>query len=122
MRLARWTLMLSVWGAVLYGCGQADKNASMNDQNADAGVRPIWIAESDVPTKEDLFGVYGHSDTDVWAVGWNGTILHYDGIAWSKETTTSTVPLTDVHGYFSEAPNSTNPIFAVGWHGTILQR
>lgn len=91
---------------------------------ADAGVAPVWYEERNVPTREDLFAVWGRSADDVWAVGWNGTIVHYDGFGWTQETTTATVPLTDVHG----RPNPEDPndppgaIFAVGWRGTVLNR
>ena len=34
-------------------------------------------------TKNTLESVWGSSGRDVFAVGANGTILHYDGSAWS---------------------------------------
>lgn len=96
---------------------------------ADGGVAPVWIIE-DVPTDEDLLGVWGRSADDVFAVGWNGTVLHYDGVTWTAETTSSTVPLTAVHGLAPPPvtdppdpnPPPSGPIFAVGWGGTILER
>ncbi|MCK6546009.1 hypothetical protein L6R52_09080 [Myxococcota bacterium] len=93
------------------------------DAGADAGTAPVWVVEADLPTTEDLFGVWGRSRDDVWAVGWNGTIIHWDGVAWTKETTTATVTLQDVHGLVrDEGPMPGDPIFAVGWGGTILRR
>lgn len=91
---------------------------------ADAGVPPVWNEQTNVPTTEDLFAVWGRAVDDVWAVGWNSTIVHYDGFAWTKETTTSTIPLTDIHGRPKPADPATPPgaIFACGWGGTILQR
>ena len=35
-------------------------------------------------TTEDLFDVFGMTTDDVWAVGTNGTILHWDGAAWAQ--------------------------------------
>ena len=34
-------------------------------------------------TCHELFGVWGSSATDVWAVGARGTIIHWDGKAWT---------------------------------------
>jgi len=33
-----------------------------------------------------LFGVWGSSSSDVFAVGYYGTVLHYNGSAWSAMT------------------------------------
>ena len=35
-------------------------------------------------TTEFLEGVWGTSASDVWAVGFGGTILHYNGTTWSS--------------------------------------
>ena len=35
-------------------------------------------------TLNELHGVWGTSASDVWAVGYNGTILHYNGTSWSS--------------------------------------
>ena len=63
---------------------------------------------------------------DVWAVGFEGTVFHYDGQLWRRETTTSTQPLTAVHGRpfpGDYRPGEPEPaVFAVGWRGTILER
>jgi hypothetical protein len=37
-------------------------------------------------TKDFLYGVWGSSSSDVFAVGFKGTILHYDGKAWGTIT------------------------------------
>jgi hypothetical protein len=44
----------------------------------------IWHATPS-PTGEDLFSVWGTAADDVWAIGGisSGTLLHYDGTAWS---------------------------------------
>lgn len=91
----------------------------------DAGV-PVWVVEPNVPTGEDLLAVWGRAADDVYAVGFDGTVIHYDGTAWTRETTTSTQPLTAVHG-LPRAPDAlptdpTHRTVAVGWKGTILER
>lgn len=35
-------------------------------------------------TSEPLYDVWGSAPGDVWAVGFNGTILHYDGTRWQR--------------------------------------
>ncbi len=106
-------------------CGTDDRD------RPDAGpaeiiVPPVWTIEPGVPTNEDLLAIWGRSIDDVYAVGWNGTIVHYDGTTWKLETTTATVPLTAVHGR-PLADDATPgdplpPTMAVGWAGTVLQR
>jgi hypothetical protein len=58
-----------------------------------------WAAAS--PTTETLWGIWGSSGTDVFAVGLSGTILHYDGSAWTKMTippSVSSCTVVDVWG------------------------
>lgn len=77
---------------------------------------PDWELQA-TPGEVQLLGVWGRTSTDAFAVGWDGAVLRYDG-AWRRETSTATVPLTDVGG--SLEPEG--PIFAVGWGGTIVMR
>lgn len=53
------------------------------------------VLPSGVPT---LYKVWGRSADDVYAVGRNGTILHFDGESWEKVPSTSRRPLFTVHG------------------------
>jgi hypothetical protein len=61
-----------------------------------------------------LDGVWGSSSSDVFAVGYSGTILHYNGSAWSTMTSHTSYPLYAVWG------SSSSDVFAVGEAGTIL--
>lgn len=51
-----------------------------------------WSEEVITNTAYKLFGIWGTSDTDIWAVGGDvlgnldGVILHYDGVAWTTST------------------------------------
>jgi hypothetical protein len=65
-------------------------------------------------TSAGLQGVWGSSGTDVFAVGGNGTILHYDGSTWSPMANNSSAWLGTVWG------TSGTDVFAVGDWGTIL--
>src|SRR5258705_4385743 len=73
----------------------------------------VW---SSVPsgTTEILFGIWGTSASDVWAVGNNGTILRYSGTSWSSVSSGTTQLLVGVCG------TSASNVLAVGWHGTIV--
>ncbi len=43
------------------------------------------IVES--PVTEALYGVFGFSEDDVWAVGEASTVIHWDGTSWTKLST-----------------------------------
>jgi hypothetical protein len=59
-------------------------------------------------------GVWGRKSNDVWAVGQNGTILHWDGTSW-KSVVSGTI--YDLDGIWGSA---TNDAWAVGTGETIL--
>ncbi len=121
---------------VLAACGDDDST-----NTAAAGLCPAepdlrWSEET-VPVDTQYLSVWGRSESDVWAVGWDQTIIHFDGQEWSEEvvertlpqSSTVTPPLTSVYG--TALPNNAptddptfdpGPVFAVGWEGTILQR
>ena len=60
-----------------------------------------------------LNGVWGTCPTDVFAVGENGTILHYNGAIWDSMDSGVLVALIDVWG------SSSTDVFAVGQNGVI---
>jgi hypothetical protein len=67
---------------------QADARADVDDAGVtDAGLEKcsaskICIADLPLPRKASLSSVRGSSRTDVWAVGNQGLIAHYDGARW----------------------------------------
>jgi parallel beta-helix repeat protein len=65
-------------------------------------------------TTNTLYGVWGSSSTNVFAVGASGTILKYDGTNWSSLTSGTTNNLYSVWG------SASNDVFAVGYGGTIV--
>jgi hypothetical protein len=67
------------------------------------------------PTAENLRDVFGFSTGDVFAVGDNGTILHFDGSAWTAMASGTTANLAGVWG---AAPDD---VFATGDAGTFLR-
>jgi hypothetical protein len=75
-----------------------------------------WKWENPYPQGNPLIDIWGSSSTDVFSVGTAGTILHYDGKAWSKMTTPTTNELLGVWG------SSSSDVFVVGGEGTILRK
>ena len=66
-------------------------------------------------TEEWLKGVWGRSETEVFAVGYAGTILQYDGFTWSPMVSGTTANLRGVWG------DAQDEIYAVGNSGTIVK-
>jgi len=62
----------------------------------------------------NLTGVWGSDSDDVYAVGYGGTILHYNGTSWSSQTSGTTNNLYGVWVYDSDN------VYAVGASGTVL--
>jgi hypothetical protein len=66
-------------------------------------------------TNMPLYGVWGTSSSDVWAVGWK-TILHFNGATWSPVTDGATWALFDVWG------SSASDVWVVGQSYTTGSR
>ena len=76
---------------------------------------PRWHADIPRPQGKTLDGIWGSSAQDVFAVGADGLIMHYDGTAWKQMTSGTAKWLFGVWG------SSAQRVFAVGTYGTILQ-
>jgi photosystem II stability/assembly factor-like uncharacterized protein len=63
---------------------------------------------------KDLLGIWGSSERDIYAVGYDGTIIHFDGSSWNIMNSGVRKDLLCIWG------NSANNIYAVGVAGTIL--
>jgi len=61
-------------------------------------------------TKSQLFGVWGGSATDVFAVGSGGAILHYDGSSWQSMSSPAS---DDIEGIWG---NSADDVWAVEYY------
>lgn len=66
-----------------------------------------------LPSKSVLNEIWGTSPSDVFAVGEDGVVLHYDGAAWTLATPTRAGLL----GVWGSSPGD---VYAVGAAGTIL--
>ncbi len=73
----------------------------------------VWSSVSS-GTTQDLWSAWGTSASDVWAVGWNGTILHYNGTSWSS-VSSGTLPM-DLYGVWGA---SASDVWAVGSGGIL---
>lgn len=58
--------------------------------------------------RQGLFGVWGTSRSNIWAVGFHGTILHYDGTSWAEVASGTDRNLAAVWG------SSASDVWAVG--------
>jgi len=74
----------------------------------------VWSPMSYSGT-ETLKAVWGTSGSDIFAVGSDGTILHYNGSLWSKMASNTSKNLQAVWG------SSATSVLAVGDDGTIYQ-
>jgi PKD repeat protein len=81
-------------------------------QAAQAG----WTDVTPENSTKILYGIWGTSPSNIYAVGQDGAILHYDGTAWTAETSGTTEKLNAVWGL-----SETN-IYVVGENGTLLHK
>ena len=72
-----------------------------------------WHGETLPTNPQPIFGIWGSSATNIFAVGNAGAILRYTGYGWSSMTSGTTNNLYGVWG------SSANDVFAVGDAGTI---
>ena len=63
---------------------------------------------------KDLFAIYAFAEDDIFAVGKDGLITHYDGSTWTTMITPTDQWLTGIWG------NSPTDIFVCGYFGTLL--
>ena len=61
-----------------------------------------------------LSAMWGASPSDLWAVGWSGVALHWDGIAWTQVPTGTTMFFTAVWG------RSSSEMWVLAGDGSIL--
>ena len=77
-------------GGILGECLHFDGRSWARTGGARAACMTPWGASTDYGTAELLMDFWGTSGNEVYAVGENGTILRYDGAAWSPLASGST--------------------------------
>ena len=82
------------------------------------GESGVW--EATVTNKvANFYGVDGTGATDIWAVGDQGIILHWDGASWRQTTTDSYETLRAVYAFAPDAALAVgNNGAALSWDGT----
>lgn len=73
-----------------------------------------WELLDIISTEETLYSVWGSGSNDIYIVGQNDTILHFDGLSWQLTSSGINIYFYDVWG------NNANSVFVVGDSGTVL--
>jgi hypothetical protein len=68
------------------------------------------------PPPPYFFGVWGSGQDDVYVVGQPGLIYHFDGTAWQRQASPTTLPLTSVWG-----DSETGRVYVTGHGGVVLR-
>lgn len=74
-----------------------------------------WRWETPLPFGKDFYGVWGSGESDIFAVGAEGFIAHFDGSAWAPMASPAQLALRGVWGA------SPSLVYAVGDGGTVLR-
>jgi hypothetical protein len=61
-----------------------------------------WLSCGHTLVSASLVGVWGRSEREVYAIGWNGVVLRYDGARWAEERN----PLSDSAGPCDDEPGA----------------
>ncbi len=70
--------------------------------------------EVSTPPGGQLMSIHGRAPNDIWACGWQGTLLHYDGTAWRKDSLPLATPVGAYVILHSLAVAPTNEVFMTG--------
>jgi len=125
--------VISAWGASpdnAYFVGRvADVQHTLIDTTADTPYYAYWdepilenyngvtfSAVGLTGVKWGLYDVWGSASDDIFVVGYDGTIIHFNGTTWSTEFTGGTTPV-----WFSSVwGSSDSSVFAAGSNGALL--
>ncbi|HKP74467.1 MAG TPA: Ig-like domain-containing protein [Longimicrobiaceae bacterium] len=98
-------------GRILHYDGSAWSGRRFNGDSVYAEPLGVW----ENPSRNlYLWGVWGAAANDVFVAGDSGTVLHWNGAAWSRMSTGTTVGLRRVWG------TSGNNVYVTGEAGTLL--
>lgn len=115
-----YSLRAMVAGAIVTPPGRTVRIKGAHSASLDFALSPQlcnasgWCWENPMPQGKDLRAVWGSSANDVWMVGSAGTILRWNGSAWSLLPAGSTNQLNAVWG------TSASDVWIAGAAGTLL--
>src|SRR5450432_207462 len=92
----------------------AQAGTSSFDASTEAAAGAGFWSQVPLSTSPSLYGVWGSGSSDVWAVGLDGTVLHWDGTSWSAGSSASSASFFCVWGA------NANDIWAAGDAGTLV--
>ena len=72
--------------------------------------------ELELDDSADIYGLWGTSDDDVWALALAGQVYHWDGVTFGALGSVSPVVMEDISG------SGPQDVWAVGWSGTVMHR
>jgi hypothetical protein len=111
--------MLFGWAMWLLACA-----APATSSPEAPSVAPGCVVSTPVPvrtlTDVTIVGANHLEITNAYAVGTDGTIIHFDGDSWVREASGVSVDLESVSGVVDD--DGVEHIFAVGGDGTVLRR
>jgi hypothetical protein len=139
--MKRLFYLLVLLAALAAGCsGSSSGDAGQGDAGDGADVDPCTAARSEwqrvwtvnqVSTglegrtpEINVMDVWGSAPDDIYAVGFAGNILHYDGSSWQKMESGTTENLEGVWGFVlkdDQGKVTRREVFAVGQNGIILR-
>lgn len=76
-----------------------------------------WCFHNPLPQGNNVNAIWGASSSDIWAVGDNGLLLHYDGMVWSASGNVGDLTTANLYGVFG---TSSTDVWAAGDSGTLL--
>lgn len=109
-RAALLAALLITTGGAQLGCGSGDDSAIPVPGTDGAPLGPLPSLDKTL----DLKAVWGAGANDVWAVGSNGLIVHYNGTSWTNQKSGVTENLTGIDG------SSNHDIWVCGDMGSVL--
>ncbi|MGC4121875.1 MAG: hypothetical protein QM765_46305 [Myxococcales bacterium] len=98
-------------------------------RSAPARSRDVGLCSSDhfcwenpLPQGAHLYGVWAAKEDEVWAVGATGTLLKWDGKAWTRQATRLATPLTSIWGAGPQSAWALGPGVLLRYDGKDWQK
>lgn len=105
------------------GAGAVDLPPGVCNPPQVSGNPPMLAPQIPAPISANLRGVWANSACDVWAVGENGTTIHWDGTSWANRTSATNLTLTrlwapDAQTLWAIGADGSGNAASYRWNGT----